>query len=243
MFFHDCLSRMLQDEHGISITRMAEEDVAATLQISSVLVCRGGRAMAMPNQALAVQQPQGQMQFEQMMQMMMDYIAKVSTTKQSSEPEINILVPLAGAGRTQGRPMRSLSLVGTTRIATDPPLSVCGSTVPLDDAPSPSAIRTTDAGDDLFAESVVKVANASVVEVALTPKKVPHDSMEDVRAKMLSRTKKHDEVPEMEVAKPETVLRKRPASADTRVSKRQLSWLAISGNTNQQLDSKDLGIK
>ena len=129
-------------------------------------------------------------------------------------------MPPAGAGRTQGRPMRSLSLVGTTRIATDPPLSVCGSTVPLDDAPSPSAIRTTDAGDDLFAESVVKVANASVVEVALTPKKVLHDSMEDVRATMLSRAKKHDEVPEMEVAKPETVLRKRPASADTRVSKK-----------------------
>ena len=77
MFFHDFLSRMLQDEHGISITRMAEEDVAATLQISSVLLCRGGRAMAMPNQALAVQQPQGQMQFEQMMQMMMTILPRL----------------------------------------------------------------------------------------------------------------------------------------------------------------------
>ena len=182
---------------------MADEDVAATLHINSVLACRGGMRWQMPSRAVAVQQSQGQMhQFEQMMQMMMTMLPRLTAQPHCSEPEINIL---PGAGRAaQGRPMRSLSFGGTSRIADSPPPSVSGSPAPLQDAPSPPAKMTTDAGGDVAAEGVVQVVE--------TPKKVLHDSMEDVRAKMLSRASKHDEVPEMEVAKPETVLMKRPAS-------------------------------
>ena len=182
---------------------MADEDVAAILHINSVITCRGGNSWHMANQAVAVHQPQGQNQFEQMMQMMMTMLPRLTAQPHCSEPEINILQP--GAGRApQGRPMRSLSFGGTSRIADSPPPSVHGSPVPLQDAPSPPAKMTTDAGGDVAAEGVVQVVE--------TPKKVLHDSMEDVRAKMLSRASKHDEVPEMEVAKPETVLMKRPAS-------------------------------
>ena len=183
---------------------MADEDVAATLHINSVMACRGGMTWQMSNQAVAVQQSQGQNQFEQMMQMMMTMLPRLTAQPHCSEPEINILQPGAGRAPILGRPMRSLSFGGTSRIADSPPPSVHGSPVPLQDAPSPPAKMTTDAGGDVAAEGVVQVVE--------TPKKVLHDSMEDVRAKMLSRASKHDEVPEMEVAKPETVLMKRPAS-------------------------------